>query len=99
MAKNDFIHTTISVYREKLDNAMKGDNAAADILQAVQELLMEINENYPQTAFRPEMIADSTKKARQNDAGAAGRVSNSEKHVPDGVQFMLANIAAHKQEQ
>jgi len=98
MAKNDFIHATIGVFREKLDNAMKGDNAAADILQAVQELLMEINENYPQTAFRPEMITDNMKKARQ-EAGPASRVPKNEKPIPDGVQFMLANMAAHKQEE
>lgn len=97
MAKNDFIHNTINVFREKLDNALKSDNAAADILQAVQELLSEINEKYPQTAFQPEMIADNMSKVRK-DTIAAGKFPKSEKPIPDGVQFMLANMAAHKQE-
>lgn len=79
MAKNDFINTTIGSFREKLDNALKGDNAGPEILLAVQELLKEINNKYPQTAYRPDMEASNQNEPNQ---------------LPEGVQYMLKNIAA-----
>lgn len=94
MAKNDYIHNTINVFREKLDNALKGDNAGTEILQAVQELLSEINAKYPQASFQPEMIAE--KKTPKHTA--AGKTANTENYIPEGVQYMLKNIAAYKQD-
>jgi len=98
MAKNDFIHNTINDFREKLDNALKGENAGAEILRAVQELLTEINAKYPQTAFRADMMADNTRKITKNYV-ASNQLPNAEAgNIPDGVQFMLKNITAHQQE-
>ncbi len=93
MAKNDFMHNTINVFREKLDNALKSDNAGAEILRAVQELLSEINAKYPQTAFQPDMLVNS----RKNSGNIAGNNTETA-NIPTGVQFLLNNIAAHKQE-
>lgn len=93
MAKNEFIHNSINVFRDKLDNALKGNNAGAEILRAVQELLTEINAKYPQTVFRPDMMVDNSRKNHQNTEAGNTEAGN----IPPGVQYMLDNIAARKQ--
>lgn len=92
MAKSDFIHNTINVFREKLDTALKGDNAGEEILQAVQELLAEINAQYPQTAVR-QMVDNSRKNSKNFEANNKLPDAKND-NIPDGVQFLLNNIAA-----
>lgn len=98
MAKNDFIHNSIDVFREKLDNARQGDNAAAEILRAVHELLAEIHTQYPQIAYQPDSIADQSLQAAKS-FGKNNKMASMQNKKPDGVQYMLSNLAAHKQQQ
>ncbi len=93
MAKNDSIYGTIDVFRTKIDNALKGDNAGPEIRSAVQELLIEINTKYPQTAYRPDLTAVNMQEKQDKGKGNNAQLIAGMDNLPEGIQYVLNNLS------
>ncbi|CFX77896.1 Uncharacterized [Syntrophomonas zehnderi OL-4] len=92
MSNKDLIANSVGSFREKIDQARNSDNAGGEIHSAVQELLKEINANYPQIAYTPDKIEANIKKGMENFKSGIRQLDNEDGSIPEGVRYMLENF-------